>query len=376
MRTHLGTALVAAASILAGCGGANSVPATPAAPSGGQPLSPAMSGKAVFVVKIPAKKTASRSAKYLTADVQGIEFIVSQKTQVSAGYAFYAISSTASYCSSASSGLTCTLAVQALPGTDTITVNTYDEPNNFTANVISTGSVTATIAANTANTVNIVTSGIPTWFGLAVDNPYPSTSAGSSTQALHVLALDADGNVIVGPYDVPITFQNGNTAVAALSATSAAGSADLSALTIGYAGGTPAATTITVQTNSPLGASYNGGQPASLRYYPGAPGVLSSPSYLTFANTAAAPQTLTLSATGGAAAPFTASTATDAFGDWGISFTGTWAPNWVSGCAGIVSVSGSSPTFTISPVHGGVCYLNIGDTSGHSGAVPVVVQSM
>jgi hypothetical protein len=333
-------------------------------------------------VKIPAKlQTASkRTPKYLTADVQGIEFDVTQNNgTVNAGSVFYAISASQPYCTTpAGGGLTCTLAVQALPGDDTFAVTTFDQPNvSYDADVISTGFVEQTISAQTSNTVNVVTSGIPTAFVLSVDNQYP-TLAG--TQAVHLLALDADMNVIVGPYDTPITLSNSDpTGMLALSATSAASSTEASNLTLTWNGTVPTTwTTINVQANSPLGGMYNGDNTVGhIVLFPTLGGVLSAPTYLVFANANDSPQNITLSGTGPATAPFTADTNTDGFNDYGVIVNDNEAANFITGCAGVVSVSGTSPTFTVTPVHTGMCNLNIRDSSGGwYGTVPVVVQSL
>lgn len=373
MRTHALTTVVAASLLLAACGGGSTTPAVPAPAATTKP-STQSSGTAVFVVKIPPKVTTSaRTPKYLTASVQAIEFSVTQNN-VGAGYAFYPLSSSQTYCSTpAGGGLTCTLPVVAVPGNDTIVVNTYDRPNNASANLISTGSVSATINAKQSNTINIVTSGIPTFFAMSVDNPYP---AGASTQALHVLALDADANVIVGPYDVPITFTNSDTSGAVtLSATSAASSSAATALSLTFSGAAlTAGATITAQSNSP-GTQNNGTQPGAVFVNPTGIGVTAAPSYLLFSNAKAAAQTFS-TAGAGTTAPFTADTNQDAFYDWGVQVTGTWFWNSEIGCQGIVSVTGSGSSFTVTPVHAGVCYLNLSDAAGHHGALPVVVQAL
>lgn len=377
MRMRVLAAFACAGIALAACGGGST--STPLPAAGTKPSQPQSHAKATFVVKIPPKaaSTSSRTPKYLTADIQGIAFSVSQNNgSVYAGGAFYPVNAQQTYCSTPSGGgLVCTLDVVALPGDDTFVVTTYDKPETFDANVISTGSLQQTISAVTANTVNIVTSGVPTFFAMSVDNPFPSVGG---TQPLHLLALDADANVIVGPYDTPVTLSNSDTSGATvLSATSAASSTDASALTITYAGlPLSASATITVQSNSPDAMYWNGSANATLHFNEQGWGVLSTPSYLLFSNTSAAPQTITLTGTAGTTAPYTASTALDGWSDWGV--LATLHNGWQSttGCQGIVAVSGTAPTFTVTPVHTGVCWLSITDTSNNFGTVPVVVQSL
>lgn len=380
MRMRALTAMVTASIVLAACsGGGAGSPAIPSPSGTTAPRQP--SATASFVVKIPARvqSSAKRTPKYLTADVQGIEFDVSQNQgAVPAGSVFYAIGPSEPYCTTPSGGgLTCTLAVQALPGDDTFVVKTFDQPNNqFDADIISTGSVEATISAQQSNTVNIVTSGIPTSFIMSVDNQYPSVAG---TQAVHLLALDADMNVIAGPYDTPVTLQNSNdTGATPLSATSVSSSTEASALTFTW-DGSPVTSwvTLTAQSNSPLGGMYNYTTPGRILLYPGSGGVLASPTYLVFANPHDTAKTIALSGVGGAAAPFVANTATDGFNDFGVIVNNDENPTFIRGCAGIVTVSGSSPSFTVTPVHTGVCNLKIADsTGGYYGTVPVVVQSL
>ncbi len=375
MRTHAVAATLAAGVLLAACGGGAGSTSLPSATTPSRQTS----ANATFVVKIPPRVTSSgRTAKYLTADVQGISFNVTQNSgAIQAGYVFYPISSAQPYCTTpAGGGLTCTLAVMALPGVDTFAVQTFDQPNStYDSDIISTGSVVATISAQSSNTVNIVTSGIPSAFVMSVDNEFP---AAAGTQAVHLLALDADMNVIVGPYDTPVTLTNSDTTGATtLSATSVGNSTDASKLTLTW-NGTPMTTwvTLTAKTNSPLANMYN--PTLNGRVLLGSfSGVLSSPTYLLFANTKAAAQTITISGVGSAASPFQANTYPDGFNNWGLVANNNEASTFQQGCSGIVSVSGSSPTFTITPVHTGVCNLNIRDSSGTNyGTVPIAVQSL
>lgn len=379
MRTRYFASLALAAMALTACGGGGSastpLPAATTAPAKHQ------SATATFVVKIPPKlQSASRTPKYLTSAVQGIEFDVSQDNGTTpAGGAFYAIGPNQSYCTTPSGGgLTCTLALQAAPGDDTFVVKTFDQPNgNYDADIISTGSVEATISALTSNTVNIVTSGIPTAFVMSVDNEYP---ASAGTQAVHLLALDTDMNVIVGPYDTPVTLTNSDgSGATSLSATSIASSTDASNVTFTWNGTTlPAWVTLTARSNSPLAQMYNADNMNGRSLLnPSYGGVLASPTYLVFANSSDTPKTITLSGVGSAAAPFQANTSADGFNNWGVLVNNIENAQFFHGCAGVVSVSGTSPTFTVTPVHTGMCYLNIRDSSGNLyGTVPVVVQSL
>lgn len=378
MRTRFFAALALAGMALTACGGGTTSTPLPTATT---PPSRNASASATFVVKIPRKlQSAHRTAHYLTADVQGIEFDVSQNNGATpAGSVFYAIGPTQSYCTTPTGGgLTCTLAVNALPGDDTFVVKTFDQPNNtYDADVISTGSVKATISAQANNTVNIVTSGVPTAFVMSVDNEYPSTAG---TQAIHLLALDTDMNVIVGTYDTPVTLADSDgSGATTLSATSVASSTDASNLTFTWNGtALPAWVTLTAQSNSPLAQIYNGDNlNGRTLLNPTFGGVIASPTYLVFANSQDTAKTITVSGVGPAAGPFQANTNADGFNDWGVLVNNTENAQFFLGCSGVVTVTGSSPTFTVTPVHTGLCNLNLRDSSGaYYGTVPVVVQSL
>jgi hypothetical protein len=380
MRTHFFAALALAGMGLTACGGGGSA-SSPLPAASTSPLKHE-SATATFVVKFPPKlQSASRTTNYLTADIQGIEFDVSQDNGATgAGSVFYAIGPNQPYCTSATvtAGMTCTLALQAAPGDDTFVVKTFDQPNaSFDADMISVGSVEATISAQTSNTINIVTSGIPTAFVMSVDNAFPTVAG---TQPLHLLALDADMNIIAGPYDTPVTITDDDgTGATTLSATSVANSTDASNLTLTWNGTKiPAWVTLLARSNSPFAMNYNYDYMVGRTLLnPTFGGVNASPSYLVFANSKDTAQTITISGAAPAAAPFQANTSVDGFNNTGVIVNNNENPTGVQGCAGIVSVSGTSPTFTVTPVHTGFCNLNIRDSSGvNYGTVPIVVQSL
>jgi hypothetical protein len=391
MRRLFFGAVILASAALAACGGSGgSSSAVLPSQTGGQKQ---QSATATFVVKIPPKRTTGSSARtrnYLTADVQGIEFNVWQKAtpppigQAStaspdAGYAFFAISPTSPYCTTPPlGGLVCSLPVAAEPGTDTFVVNTYDQPDTFYGALVSTGQVVSSIAAAQSNTINITTSGIPTFFAMALDNAYPQSAI---TQQVHFLATDIDANIIVGPYDAPVSVTNSDTSGAtALSSTTLNSSADAGALTLGYYGGAPSGgwATITASATSSIANNYDGTQPAYLHVNPQGSGIVSSPSFLEFVSTHDNPQTITLSGVGTAAAPLTADTLTDHWSDPSTQQSGSSSLGigYGNSCGGIVTVSGSAPTYTITPAGAGICYLDLHDSANAAfGSVAISVNA-
>ncbi|MGH7683714.1 MAG: hypothetical protein ACREMT_05175, partial [Vulcanimicrobiaceae bacterium] len=106
------------------------------------------------------------------------------------------ISPTSPGCTSSANGISCTVNVTALAGTDTFTVTAYDQPNEA-GQVLSIGTVIATILPGT-NTVNVTMSGVVANLALGLTQPLlPNGSA--TTSKLVVEGIDPDGNVIIGP---------------------------------------------------------------------------------------------------------------------------------------------------------------------------------
>jgi hypothetical protein len=380
MRTRYFAALALAGMALTACGGGGST-SSPLPAATTAPLTHDVA-TATFVVKIPPKlkSSSARTPKYLTANIQGIEFDVSQTvgtTTTDAGSVFYAIGPSQTYCTTpVGGGLTCTLAVNARPGHDTFSVTTFDQPNSvYDADVISTGWVEADISAQSSNTVNIVTSGTPTAFIMSVDDAFPKVAG---TQPVHLLALDADMDIIAGPYDSPVILTNDDgTGATTLSATSVANSTDAGNLTLAWNGSViPAWVTLRAKSTSPLVFYNSDRMQGRALLNPTYGGVNASPSYLVFANSSAAAQTITLSAASPAAAPFTADTNMDGFNNFGFIVNNTENATFIHGCAGVVTVTGTSPTFTVTPVHTGICNLDIRDSGTYYGTVPIVVQSL
>jgi len=91
---------------------------------------------------------------------------------------------------------TCSGTVSAPVGSDTFTVNLYDATNG-TGSLLSTGTLTQTIVAGQANSVNVTFNGVVASLAVAIANVVSPGTAGSV--GVTVNALDADGNTIVGP---------------------------------------------------------------------------------------------------------------------------------------------------------------------------------
>jgi len=102
-------------------------------------------------------------------------------------------------------------------GTDTFTVKLYDATAG-TGNILSTGTMAATVVIDQNNTINLTFNGVVAAIAVVV-NPATATYGTAQTSSVTVNALDADGNVIVAPgvyvdaggTPVTITLANSDT---------------------------------------------------------------------------------------------------------------------------------------------------------------------
>jgi streptogramin lyase len=136
---------------------------------------------------------------------------------------------------SGSTPLTCSVPVAAPIGADTFTVTTYDQ-TNAAGNALSSANVAATIIAGQANTVSVILNGVIASIQLILGDANPPQGT-ATTISLTVNAMDADGNVIIGPgnYNTPIALSDSDSTYTSLSTTSVA-TPGLS-VTVSYNGG-------------------------------------------------------------------------------------------------------------------------------------------
>ncbi|HTU69106.1 MAG TPA: hypothetical protein VMF11_02205 [Candidatus Baltobacteraceae bacterium] len=178
-------ALVAIAALLAGCGGGGSTPSVitqPLAQATGQPSPKAPQDVSVsFAIVVPTASGAHarRVPNYVSASTKSATIAVGSATPTT-------VNCTA----------TCSGTVSAPVGSDTFAVNLYDATNG-SGSLLSTGTLTQTIVANTANSVNVTFNGVVNSLAVAIANVVSPGTAGSV--GVTVNALDADGNTIVGP---------------------------------------------------------------------------------------------------------------------------------------------------------------------------------
>ncbi len=332
------------------------VPA-PSASSSGQP-----DASGTLTIKIPAAGSGptGRRPAYLTPSVQGAEVsITSYDATTGISYHwnnFFPLTPQASYCSG--TPLSCSLAFQGFSGTDTFTVSTYDRPTP-NANIISQGSFSQPLTEGAANNVSITTSGVPKLVDVALDTPFPLTGPPQMIP-VRIFVADADGYQIIGNYAYPVALANADTSGGTtLSTTTLNGPSDTTGVTLAYNGTSTNQAQITISTDS--SGPYNGGQTKrSATLTPGGSGPYASPSLLVFSSTTAAAQTVTISGAGTSSGPFTLTTGATVNGE--------------PSCGGAVAVSGTSPTFTITPISAIACDLNLADAAANRSVIPILVS--
>ncbi len=179
-------ALLTALLLLAGCGGGG-------ASSGGlgstlPKQANGATGSVRFAIVVPPKTASSgRSPAYVSPATQSMTIAVLQGTTNVLNQTV-GLTSSSTGCTSSAASTTCTLELSLNAGSYTASITTYDGANG-TGNALSTAqSVAFTVTANQSTLVPLTLSGIPTAIQVS--------SAG--TNAVDVLAQDADGNFIVG----------------------------------------------------------------------------------------------------------------------------------------------------------------------------------
>jgi len=150
-----------------------------------------------FVIAVPAVPTGGLKGKYVSYATRSVTIGLTGST--TATRTIDVNSAQAAY----------TLAIKAFAGSNTFTVNLYDNIHG-TGNLLSTAQVTTTLAVNAPNTVNVTTAGVPASIQLQMDNPAPFKGIAANYQ-LAVVAVDAGGSTIVGTYAQPINLTNSDT---------------------------------------------------------------------------------------------------------------------------------------------------------------------
>jgi virginiamycin B lyase len=227
MRRMQGTALIVTA-LLAGCGGG-----MPHSAKSAPPASVKTASVAFHIEPTKAPASGKRRTKYVSYGTQSVSVTVSSSGQPT--------TTTVIPCSYGS----CSGNIDAPVATDTFTVGLYDDPSAH-GNLLSSGSITQTIVAEQANTVNITFDGIVAHASaLGFDVPTPLIGAPLTT-TVTVSAVDAAGFTIVGPgnYDRPIVLTlTDPSGATSLSKTTVTSPNDV--VTLSYNGGAKVVATVT-----------------------------------------------------------------------------------------------------------------------------------
>ena len=225
-----------------GSGGGGAFHPIPNSPPGSGTASKAT---ATFLIRIPASSKSSASIdegrlrsqgmrpQYVSPSTQSLAIVVNGSGTPTVAN----LTPTSPNCKAASgpTPLTCSVPVAAPIGADTFTVTTYDQ-TNAVGNSLSTANVAATIVAGQANTVSVILNGVIASIQLILGDTSPPEGT-PTTISLTVNAMDADGNVIIGPgnYNTPIALSDSDSTYTSLSATSLA--APGLSVTVNYNGG-------------------------------------------------------------------------------------------------------------------------------------------
>src|SRR5271156_1087934 len=210
MRALRAGALVAAATLITGCGGGGSTSGVITQPQPTQQKTQLVSVSFTIVVPTASGASLRRVRNYVSASTKSATIAVGSATP------------TVVNCTT-----TCSGTVSAPVGSDTFTMNLYSGTNG-SGNLLSTGTLTQTIVANEANSVNVTFNGVVSSLAVVVASTVTPGTAGSVGVTMN--ALDASGNVIVGPGSY--VNSSGNPLTIALDDSDTSGKSTLSTTSI------------------------------------------------------------------------------------------------------------------------------------------------
>ncbi len=263
MKHVIFAASVALSLALVGCGG--SAGGGSAALPGGGGTRPMVDARLVITVPQRAgASTGSRAPAYVSPSTQSLTVQIDGGTPTAQN-----LTPGSPNCSVGGplSALTCTVPIVATPGSHTFTFVTYDGLGG-TGNLLSTNAVTQTIVANQTNSINVTLAGVPTSLQVnALGSPAGISGnvitglqvAGVFSGPISVVALDADGNIIIGPGAPTIAASiTGASAGSGITVAPDAGNPNefiVSALALGSATFSVTATPAIASAGSPLAAT-------------------------------------------------------------------------------------------------------------------------
>jgi len=196
-------AVVGAASLLAGCGGGSSSPATPEKAPVSTPTSAAVPTEKLIITFPIGTRTSSahaRTPKYVSPNTTSFETIVNSINGNPPPAGSYTDTTTAlvfapasgSNCTVSGGDATCTITIPAPPGSVNYTFNAKDAGNHVLASLTTT--LTNTVGQN--NTASVTLNGVVATVTMTVPALTANTSESGATVTWS--ALDASGAQIVG----------------------------------------------------------------------------------------------------------------------------------------------------------------------------------
>lgn len=263
-------AVVLAGIALASCSGGSHASPLPSLPAAG---SSAASG-ARFVVSVPLRsaQTAARQKVSVSASVASL--VISVKGTVTATTTIN-IAAGSPNCTASTTQLSCSGTVSLLPGTYVFAINEYDAPNG-SGTLLGTGALGATLVAGALTNVGVTLDGVVKSLVLSVSQSTLTIGARAAV-TVTLMALDPDGNAIVGPGGYVDASGNPLTVALALSGMGGALS--------GLGGAALDATTVASPAKASVGLSYSGASvtlPAQLSIAATATGAQSATATLDF----------------------------------------------------------------------------------------------
>jgi hypothetical protein len=189
--------------VLSGCGGGSTF-----APSAQQSPPPGSGARAVqvqLVITIPQANLAARKRPhYVSPSTESLTLLVQQAGQTALTFTMN-LQSTSPGCAVSLGQVQCSTSVQLFPGMYTATISTFDGTFGG-GNLLSSGQNLAfTVSATGSNTIPMTLSGVPASILVTpLSQAFTGTMVsgfvvgGMVAQPMSVVALDADGNYIVG----------------------------------------------------------------------------------------------------------------------------------------------------------------------------------
>ena len=193
--------------LAAGCAGGSGANATlPATAQNVRAASKATMAHAVIRIHIPRAPHRSRGlrGRFVSPATQALTISTTGPTQLSETVA---VTPSSPNCSSTLAGTTCSIPLQVAPGSYTVTIVALDAvPPAPTHTLSAAQSIPMTVSTGAVNSVNLTLSGVPAQIVVAPGSRLSLRNVnggidllGTGSRPLLVEALDAGGNIIVGP---------------------------------------------------------------------------------------------------------------------------------------------------------------------------------